>query len=132
MKTHENELRLLRDKELANAYKRILKEEFDNGNKIDRRKIITRLLNEYRPLFHVSFEHAYKVLSTIRNHGTKVFKCTLRQQMWNELLSLVENELKNRPYLNLSTALSRVLASQRASRFYITPEYCYKYLYKIA
>ena len=132
MKTHENELRLLRDRELVAAYKKFLKEEYADGNKIDRRKIIKRVLNEYRPLFHVSFEHAYKVLSTIRHHGTKVFKCTLRQQMWSELHSLVEQELKERPYLNFSTALSRVLASERASRFYLSPEYCYKYLYKIA
>ena len=49
-----------------------------------------------------------------------------------ELLELVEAEMKERPYLNFGHALSRVLAEKRASRFYISPEYCYKYLYNIA
>lgn len=132
MTKHENELRMMRDRELVAAYKKFLKEEFSKGNRIDRKQVIKRVIEESRPHFHVSFEHAYKVLSTVRQHGTKAFKCTLRQQMWSELLSLVEEEMREKPYLSMSNALSRVLAFRRASRFYISPEYCYKYLYKFA
>lgn len=132
MSKHENELRVMRDRELIAAYKKFIKEEFANGNRIDRKQVVKRVVEEYRPHFHVSFEHAYKVLSSVRQHGTVAFKCTLRQQMWSELLSLVEEEMRDKPYLTLNTALSRVLAFRRASRFYISPEYCYKYLYKLA
>lgn len=132
MGKHENELRIMRDRELVAAYKKFLKEEFSKRNKIDRKQVIKRVIEESHPHFNVSFEHAYKVLSTVRLHGTKAFKCTLRQQMWSELLALVEEEMREKPYLSMSNALSRVLAFRRASRFYISPEYCYKYLYKLA
>ncbi|MBQ7942290.1 MAG: hypothetical protein IJ328_07805 [Muribaculaceae bacterium] len=132
MNKHTNELLAMRDNELTSAYKKFLKEEFLKGGKINRRKVIERTITESRPHFHVSFEHAYKVLSTIRNHGTKnCFKLTLHQQMWQELLTLVEEELTSRPYLSMGHALSRVLAEKRASRFYLSHDYCYKRLYKI-
>lgn len=132
MNKHENELLEMRDHELAVAYKKLLKEEFAKGGKISRRHIVERVIHETHPHFHVSFEHAYKVLSTIKHHGVNNFKLTLRQQMWLELQSLVEEEMLARPYLNMGHALSRVLAEKRASRFYISPSYCYKRLYDIA
>lgn len=132
MSNKVNELREMRDKELLSAYRKVIKEEFEAGKHIDRKRVIKRVIEESHPHFHVSFEHAYKVLSSVRIHGTESFKCTLRRQMWSELLALVEEEMQAKPYLTLSNALSRVLASKRASRFYISPEYCYKYLYKFA
>lgn len=131
MTKHTHELLALRDQELLYAYKKFLKEEYEKGIPVNRRKVIERAIFESRPHFHVSFEHAYKVLTTIRNHGTTSFRCTLHQQMWQELLSLVNEEMQARPYLNMSNALSRVLADKRASRFYLSPDYCYKRLYKI-
>lgn len=132
MNKHTRELLALRDSELTSAYKKFLKEEFLRGDKISRHRVIERTIHESRPHFHVSYEHAYKVLTTIRNHGTsKSFKLALHQQMWHELLSLVEEEMTARPYLSLGHALSRVLAEKRASRFYLSHNYCYKYLYKI-
>lgn len=131
MNKHTNELLAMRDRELIAAYKKFLKEEFEKGTPVNRREIINRVILESRPHFHVSYEHAYKVLSTIRNSSNRIFRKTLRQQMWQELLSLVEDEIRERPYLNLGHALSRVLAEKRASRFYISPIYCYKHLYSI-
>lgn len=130
MKKH-NELLALRDRELVAGYKKILKEEFEKGAPINRREVVNRVIKESRPHFHVSYEHAYKVLSTIRNSENQVFRKTLRQQMWKELLTLVEEEMRERPYLNMGHALSRVLAEKRASRFYLSHEYCYKRLYDI-
>ena len=132
MTTHTNELLALRDSELTSAYKRFLKEAFRKGGKINRKQVVERTIHESRPHFHVSYEHAYKVLSTIRNRGAKsAFRLTLHQQMWQELLSLVEEEMKQHPYLNMGHALSRVLAEKRASRFYLSSDYCYKRLYNI-
>lgn len=132
MTKHTNELLALRDRELTSAYKKFLKEEFLKGGNINRRKVVERTIHESRPHFHVSFEHAYKVLSTIKNHDAgQTFKLTLHQQMWKELLSLVNEEMVARPYLNMGHALSRVLAEKRASRFYLSHEYCYKRLYKL-
>ena len=130
MKKH-NELLALRDRELVAGYKKILKEEFEKGAPINRREVVNRVIKESRPHFHVSYEHAYKVLRTIRNSENQVFRKTLRQQMWKELLTLVEEEMRERPYLNMGHALSRVLAEKRASRFYLSHEYCYKRLYNI-
>ena len=132
MNKHTRELLALRDSELTSAYKKFLKEEFLRGDKISRHQVIERTIHESRPHFHVSYEHAYKVLSSIRNHGAPhSFKLTLHQQMWQELLTLVEEEMKARPYLSMGHALSRVLAEKRASRFYLSHDYCYKRLYKI-
>ncbi len=132
MNKHTRELLALRDRELTSAYKKFLKEEFLKGDKINRRQVIERTIHESRPHFHVSYEHAYKVLSSIRNHGApQSFKLTLHQQMWQELLLLVEEEMNAHPYLSMGHALSRVLAEKRASRFYLSHNYCYKRLYKI-
>lgn len=128
---HTNELLAMRDNELISAYKRVLKDEFNKGNKINRKHVIERTIHESKPHFHVSFEHAYKVISTIRNTDGILFRKSLRQEMWQELLSLVDAEMRERPYLNMGHALSRVLAEKHASRFYLSTEYCYKKLYKI-
>lgn len=131
MTKHTNELLALRDRELMAAYKKVLKEEFEKGERINRSDIVNRVIHESHPHFHVSYEHAYKVLSSVRNHGTQGFRLTLRQQMWHELNMLVNEEMQARPYLSMSHALSRVLAEKRASRFYISHDYCYRKLYKI-
>lgn len=131
MAKQENELLEMRNRELVASYKKILKDEFEKGESVNRKKIVERVIFESKPRFHVSYEHAYKVLSSIRNHGVGGFKLTLRQEMWRELLELVEEEMRARPYLNMGDALSRVLAEKRASRFYLSPAYCYKYLYNI-
>ena len=131
MKKHENDLLEMRNRELVASYKRFLKEEYEKGGAVNRMRVIERVVYESRPRFHVSFEHAYKVLSTIRHHGFGGFRLTLRQEMWRELWNYVEAEMRERPYLNLGHALSRVLAEKRASRFYLSPSYCYKYLYNL-
>lgn len=132
MKQRSNELLEMRNRELVASYKKKLKEEYAKNGAVNRRKVVERVIHESHPRFHVSYEHAYKVLSSGRRHRFNGFRLSLRRQMWLELLDLVEAEMRERPYLNMGHALSRVLAEKRASRFYLSPEYCYKYLYNIA
>ena len=132
MKDFDNDLLEMRNKELLACYKKFLKEEYDANKMVSRRRVVERVIFESRPRFHVTFSHAYKVLTSARNHGFGRFKLSLRRQMWRELLTLVEQEQVERPYLNFGHALSRVLAEKRASRFYLSPDYCYKFLYNIA
>lgn len=128
----QNELLELRNKELVDSYKRILKDEYAKNSVVNRRKVVDRVIHESHPHFHVSFPHAYKVLSTIRHHGSKGFRQTLRQQMWHELYLLVIDEMRRLPLLSFGNAISRVLAEKRASRFFLSHDYCYKFLYDIA
>ena len=128
MTKQSNQLLAMRNKELVNSYKRILRDEYAHSGTIDRRHVVMRVLRESRPMFHVSYQHAYKVLSVARRHGFDHFKQPHRRQMWRELSSLVDDEMRMHPHLCMSHALSRVLASRRASSFYLSPDYCYKLL----
>ena len=122
----------MRNKELVASFKKILKEEFAKNEALNRRRVVQRVIHESRPRFYVSYNRAYKVLTSARIHGFNSHRLSLRQQMWRELLMLVETEMQEHPFLNFGHALARVLAEKRASRFYLSPEYCYKYLYNIA
>lgn len=64
-----------------------------------------------------------------RNEVTK--KTHLKRAMWMEIYHKVKAEQEKRPSLSLSSALARVLASERASRYYISEAYAYKYLYTV-
>ena len=128
MKQQSNYLLAMRNKELIESYKRILRDEYARGGTIDRRRVVMRVLRESRPMFHVSYDHAYKVLSVARRRGFNHFKHPHRRQMWRELASLVHDEMHRHPRLSMGDALSRVLASCRASSFYLSPDYCYKLL----
>ena len=55
----------------------------------------------------------------------------LKQTMWIEIYHKVKETQEKQPSLTLSSALARVLATERASRYYISEAYAYKYLYNV-
>lgn len=121
----------LRNRELLRDYKRALKEAYRSNAEINRRELIRKVLLEGKPLYYVNFDHAYNVIMHIncRNEVTK--KTHLKRAMWMEIYHKVKAEQEKRPSLSLSSALARVLASERASRYYISEAYAYKYLYTV-
>ena len=100
----------LRNRELLSDYRRALKEAYHSGRPINRRDLVKRVLLE----------------------NSEVSKKTrLKQAMWLEIYQKVKSEQEKHPSLSLSNALARVLATERASRYYISEAYAYKYLYSV-
>lgn len=121
----------LRNRELLRDYRRALKEAYHSGRPINRRDLVKRVLLENRPRYYVNFDHAYNTIVHIDSRSEVSKKTRLKQAMWLEIYQKVKSEQKKHPSLSLSNALARVLATERASRYYISEAYAYKYLYSV-
>lgn len=131
MAEERKRLTRLRNRELLRDYRRELKEAFNNNAEINRRELIRKVLLDGKPLYYVNFDHAYNVIMHINCHNEVSKKTQLKRAMWMEIYHKVKAEQEKRPSLSLSSALARVLATERASRYFISEAYAYKYLYSV-
>ncbi len=131
MAEERRHLTRLRNKELLHDYRQALREAYDNNLSINRRELVKRVLLNGRPHYYVNFDHAYNVIMHINSKNEVAKKTKLKQEMWREIYRKVKAEQERHPTLSLSAALTRVLASERASRYYISEDYAYKYLYHV-
>lgn len=121
----------MRNKELLRDYRRVLNEAYESNQPINRHDIIKKVLLESRPHYYVNFDHAYNVIMHINSKNEVAKKTRLKQNMWIEIYHKVKETQEKQPSLTLSSALARVLATERASRYYISEAYAYKYLYNV-
>ena len=131
MAEERRHLTRLRNKELLHDYRRALCEAYNSNIIINRRELVRQVLLNGRPHYYVNFDHAYNVIMHINAKSEVTKKTQLKQAMWREIYQKVKAEQEKCPSLSLSAALSRVLATERASRYYISENYAYKYLYHV-
>ncbi len=131
MAEERKRLTRLRNRELLRDYRKALKDAYKNNPEINRRDIVRRVLLDGKPRYYVDFDHAYNVIMHINSKSHVSKKTRLKQAMWLEIYHKVKAEQEKRPSLSLSCALARVLASERASRYFISENYAYKYLYTV-
>lgn len=121
----------LRDNELLRDYREKLAEAMKRGGTINRKEIVREVLRDGHPRYYLNFDQAYNVMSQIKNHGMSGRKLTLKQQMWMEIYEKVQRESLKNPNLAIHAVLARVLLTERASRYFISENYAYKYLYDV-
>ena len=131
MAEERRRLTRLRNRELLRDYKQALKDAYQGSAGINRRELVRKVLLGGKPLYYVDFDHAYNVIMHINQHSIVSKKTRLKQAMWMEIYHKVKAQQEKRPSLSLSGALARVLATERASRYFISEGYAYKYLYTV-
>lgn len=122
----------MRDAELLRDYRKKLGEAMKGSGVINRMKIIEEVLAEGRPRYYLRFSQAYNVMSRINHQGITGRKLTLKNQMWLEIYGKVQQMMEEDKGLAMHEALTRVLFDGRASRYFISPQYAYRYLYEAA
>lgn len=129
---NKRELTKMRDAELLRDYRKKLGEAMKGSGVINRMKIIEEVLAEGRPRYYLRFSQAYNVMSRINHQGITGRKLTLKNQMWLEIYGKVQQMMEEDKGLAMHEALTRVLFDGRASRYFISPQYAYRYLYEEA
>lgn len=122
---------LLRNKELLRDYREKLHEAFESDKPLNRKEIVRLVLLEGKPHYYVCFDHAYNIMMKLNTTGKVSKKTLLKQQMWKEIHEKVKKMMSDNPGLAMHNALARVLVTERASRYYISEVYAYRYLYKL-
>ena len=125
----KRELTAMRDAELLRDYREKLAEMMRSGKEINRREVVREVIASGKPRYYLKFEQAYNVITHIHSHGVTGRKLSLKQQMWMEIYEKVQQEIAAHEGLVLHEALARVLYSGRASRYYISLNYAYRYIY---
>ena len=127
---NKRELTKMRDAELLRDYRKKLGEAMKGDGVINRMKIIEEVLAEGRPRYYLQFTQAYNVMSRINHRGITGRKLTLKNRMWLEIHGKVKQMMAENEGMVMHEALTRVLFDGRASRYYISPQYAYRYLYE--
>lgn len=130
MKT-QRELTKMRDAELLRDYRSKLGEAMKRGGEINRRQIVEEVLATGRPRYYLQFTQAYNVMTRINHRGITGRKLTLKNEMWLEIYEKMRKTMAENEGLVMHEALARVLQSERASRYFITPRYAYRYIYDV-
>ncbi|MBR5102366.1 MAG: hypothetical protein IK092_04520 [Muribaculaceae bacterium] len=122
-------MRRCRDQEFLDFYNEALSLMLSKGVKGARKAAIDYTIHNARPKFYVNFERAYIVVCDILNKNRMPVTSPTMQAMWTEIAQLVRN-LIGSSNMSISAALPLVLNNCRASRFYISEKYVYRYLYQ--
>lgn len=127
----KRELTKMRDAELLRDYRAKLEETMRSGKPINRREIVREVLESGRPRYYLKFEQAYNVVTRMHSRGVTGRRLTLKQQMWQEIYDKMQQEMAANAGMVMHEALARVLYSGRASRYFISPGYAYRYIYGV-
>ena len=127
----KREMTQLRDAELLRDYRQHLNAAMKRGGEINRMDVIRETLCQSTPRYYLNFDQAYSVMSQIKRHGSPMRKLTLKRQMWLEIYGKVQAEIQANHRLTVTQALARVLISGHASRYFISEQYAYRYLYTV-
>lgn len=86
------------------------------------REIVARAVESEAPGYYLDYEYALLTLYRMRN-GMRARRRDKRE-MWDEIEGKVNAALEESGgTISIATALNRVLAEERASRYFITAEY---------
>ncbi|MGN1245773.1 MAG: hypothetical protein ACI4UN_03990 [Muribaculaceae bacterium] len=128
---NQRELTKMRDAELLRDYRTRLNAALERGEDINRMKIIEEVLATGHPRYYLQFSQAYNVMARINHRGITGRKLTLKNAMWLEIYEKVRTMMAENEGMPMHIALTRVLGEGRASRYFITPRYAYRYIYEV-
>lgn len=115
------ELREIRDQDFKRECRRQTKLAFDRGEIPAAGEIVARAVRSPAPGYYLDYDYALTTLYRVRN-GMRPRRHEKRQ-MWEEIERKVNGIITSGDEPTLAGALNRVLADERASRYFITPGY---------
>jgi len=121
----------LRDKELYAAYNEACGNLLMNNQPLKRSKIIKEIVENVKPHFPITYDHAYKIVSFVNAGGKLGYKSEERLTMWAEFIDYVRKAMYENEGITLSQAVARVLLTKRCSRIYLSRGYVYRHLYRV-
>ena len=120
--------KLLRNHRLLADYRRHLSSALSEGRYSNREQLVREVLRENRPPFDVSFDYALKVMYKMLRDKQECPARGLKRKMWLELQGHVEACMLRRNY-TIAEAVAKVLAEQRASRYFLSYKQASKIIY---
>ena len=115
------ELREIRDQDFKCECRRQTKMAFERGEIPSAGEIVARAVGCDAPGYYLDYDYALTTLYRVRN-GMKPRRHEKRL-MWDEIEGKVNAVIASGEELTIAAALNRVLADERASRYFITPGY---------
>lgn len=82
-------------------------------------------LHSEAPRYYVDVDYAYRRILSMRKNGNIPTRRTSRQ-LWTEIFDKVAVKVATTPGITLIDAVTQVVSGEKASAFFITPEYAVK------
>lgn len=120
--------KFLRNHRLLADYRRHLSSALAEGRYSNREQLVREVLLENRPPYDVSFDYALKVMYKMLRDKQECPARGLKRRMWLELQGHVEECLRRRN-CSIADAVAKVLAEQRASRYFLSYKQASKIIY---
>lgn len=117
---NNHELTTLRNRALWNDFYRTRNEWFDKHLIFTKRQLLTHVLNNCRPHYYVTFDYAARQASRLIRSKRSGRRLSVKQQMWYEIASKVARLMLMGRARSISQALTEVLVSSRASRYFLS------------
>ncbi|MDE6080554.1 MAG: hypothetical protein K2G35_10890 [Duncaniella sp.] len=108
-----------RDRHFRAACRRIIN-ELPAGETLTLDELIEKAIHTEAPHYYCTYEYALRMVRVLR-HGRLEVRRDRRHELWCELSARCQ-QLEEKKGWTLPHALSHVLATGRATQFFITPE----------
>ena len=107
----------MRNRHFLDAARRVMK-TIPAGHSVDISYVARKAASSPAPHYYCTYEYALRVLRVLR-HGRMPMRRDRRLEMFNEINDKCSQLMAQQPGLHLPDALTFVLASERASQFFI-------------
>ena len=111
---------LIRNRDIKKCYNRIVKQYKKQGQNPPKSTIVNDAISTKAPSYYLTFDYARRLLSQYRRKQLPQKYRRLRHDMIKEIARKVDRLMLQNPLLSESDALTMVLTSGNASRFFIS------------
>ena len=84
--------------------------------------LVTQIINSEAPGYYVSFDYALRRINEIHKTGRSSVRNKINRMLWDEIYAKTAKALDSGRYRNIAHALTHVLVSEKASRFFISQQ----------
>ena len=109
---------LIRNRDIKKCYNRIVKQYKKQGQNPPKSTIVNDAISTKAPSYYLTFDYARRLLSQYRRKQLPQKYRRLRHDMIKEIARKVDRLMLQNPLLSESDALTMVLTSGNASRFF--------------
>ena len=110
----------IRKRDIKKCYNRIVKQYKKQGQNPPKSTIVNDAISTKAPSYYLTFDYARRLLSQYRRKQLPQKYRRLRHDMIEEIARKVDRLTQQNPSLSESDALTMVLTSGNASRFFIS------------
>lgn len=83
-------------------------------------RLVDMIIHSEAPGYYVSYEYALRRINEIHKTGKSSVRNNINRLLWNEIYRKTIDALHSRRFRNIPHALTHVLVTEKASRFFIS------------